>query len=138
MGYGARALQALESFYRGEVFDLDESEAVKAEYTRDDSIDEVRILRFTCDTLPHRGPLAIHTANGFSSSALDQRPATATPNSQLGETAGARLHGRLVRHHAAAIAFLEARKVRAYVCPPDEERTHWRVLLRHAEELGWE
>ncbi len=26
MGYGARALQALESFYRGENFDLDETE----------------------------------------------------------------------------------------------------------------
>ncbi|KAG9007769.1 N-acetyltransferase 10, partial [Tulasnella sp. 427] len=40
MGYGARALQALEIFYRGEYFNLDESEAVKGEYTRDERMDE--------------------------------------------------------------------------------------------------
>ena len=41
MGYGARALQALEAFYRGDYFNLDESEAAPAEYSRDDRIDQV-------------------------------------------------------------------------------------------------
>lgn len=40
MGYGARALQALELFYRGEYFNLDESEAVKGEYVRNEHIDQ--------------------------------------------------------------------------------------------------
>ncbi|KAG8893323.1 hypothetical protein FRC01_013669, partial [Tulasnella sp. 417] len=40
MGYGARALQALELFYRGEYFNLDESEAVKGEYVRDERMDQ--------------------------------------------------------------------------------------------------
>lgn len=47
MGYGARALQALELFYRGEYFNLDESEAVKGEYVRDDRVDQVRCIGLT-------------------------------------------------------------------------------------------
>jgi N-acetyltransferase 10 len=41
MGYGSRALQALNSFYSGEYFNLDESTPAEPEYPDPTAIDPV-------------------------------------------------------------------------------------------------
>ena len=43
MGYGSRALQALNSFYSGEYFNLDESVAPEKDYLDPVAIDHVSI-----------------------------------------------------------------------------------------------
>lgn len=48
MGYGARALQALNAYYSGEYFNLDESAKVDDPYFDAVTTDEV------CHTLPHQ------------------------------------------------------------------------------------
>lgn len=45
MGYGSRALQALNSFYSGEYFNLDESITMKTQYPDAAAIDPVRVAR---------------------------------------------------------------------------------------------
>jgi len=48
MGYGARALQALNAYYSGEYFNLDESAKVNASYSDPVTTNEV------CHGLSHR------------------------------------------------------------------------------------
>ncbi|KAG9004129.1 hypothetical protein FRB93_010477 [Tulasnella sp. JGI-2019a] len=73
MGYGARALHALEAFYRGDYFDLSESEAVQAEYPRDHRLDQVQSLQD--DTIAPRSinslPPLLQPLNTLKPPALD-------------------------------------------------------------------
>ena len=47
MGYGSRALQALNSYYSGEFFNLEEETAPEAAYPDPSFVDEVKKTLFT-------------------------------------------------------------------------------------------
>ena len=55
MGYGARALQALNSFYSGEYFNLDEATKAQESYPDPSIVEEVRLI-----PSPWHHHLAIH------------------------------------------------------------------------------
>lgn len=48
MGYGARALQALNAFYSGEYFNLDEATKAEELYPDPSVVDEVRTISLLC------------------------------------------------------------------------------------------
>lgn len=54
MGYGSRALQALNSYYSGEFFNLEEETAPEAAYPDPSFVDEVK-------TLVHLYPISPNT-----------------------------------------------------------------------------
>jgi N-acetyltransferase 10 len=51
MGYGSRAIQALNSYFSGEYFSLDEEMKDEAEYPDVGAVDPVRVS--SLPTLPH-------------------------------------------------------------------------------------
>lgn len=74
MGYGSRALHALNSFYSGEYFNLDESNKPEASYPDVPNIDPV------CDGLlwVHRGPDFMCARQ--SETLLTEKPTIRSPN----------------------------------------------------------
>jgi len=63
MGYGARALQALNAYYSGEYFNLDESSREEPSYPDASAINEVgRDVALVLTSLYDR-PIGYHTAH---------------------------------------------------------------------------
>lgn len=150
MGYGARALQALNSFYSGEYFNLDEGPAPEPSYPDPAAIDEVCLLIESS----HYSATTYQFFSSQSTNLLTDRPtiraATAMPPllqrlterrpetlDYLGVSYG--LTPQLLRYAFDGIRVvlplsvckvLEARGLCSAVHPADDERAHGRAHLR--------
>ena len=68
MGYGSRALQALNAYYSGEFFNLDEASRPDESYPDPSLVDDVSPYNLHLYSLPHpRSPWQIHPFSHFSS-----------------------------------------------------------------------
>ena len=144
MGYGARALESLNSFYSGDLLNLDEvmeEDSVETFAEAASKIDKVSSKRISL--FIRRGTdINFTTAGDYTAKRQRRRPRcqqdAASSATSFGKATGtARLPWSFVRSDERPVAILETGRICTIIRATNRQRPYGRAHVCHVEDAEW-